>query len=418
MDKRVVVTGMGAVTPYGIGVDNLWKNLVKGVSKVRSLDQKLKLNKERYKPYGADLKDFDFKKNFKEHQKYQPYLDRSMEFIMVATQEACNQAKIFESQHLINKDRFSIYLGTTTGGHLSAFKSIKKMINTGERLDDKSLFTCTPSLWPMVVADYVKANGLMKTFAISCSAGGESVGNCFRDIRDGKFDIAITGGGDAPISQINYLSFYLIKATTRWKGDPTKSCRPYSGDRSGMVFGEGAGILVLESREHALKRGAPIIAEIVGYNANADGYHIVAPEPKAERYGNLITQLLNDSHVKPEEVGYVSCHGTGTRLNDKAETQAIKNAFNGNAKKIKIGSIKSMIGHAFGGSTAIEIVALIKSLNENTAPPTINYEKPDDACDLNCVPNYAQDIHTDYGLKIATGFGGSNNALLIKKNVL
>ena len=391
----------------------MWKNLIKGRSAVDLLD--INLDIEKYTPLGACFKDFAFSSSFKEHKKYKGYLDRAMEFIMVATEEACKAAKIFEDIKLIDKYKFGVYLGTTTAGHASAFENAKKLIQIKKKFDSKSIYRGTPSLWAMIVSNYIKACGDAKIFSISCSSGGESIGNCYRDIRDGKLDIAITGGGDAPITQINYLSFFLVRATSRWKGDPAKACRPFSKDRMGMVFGEGAGILVMETLESALKRKVNILAEVIDYGSNVDGYHIVTPDPNAERYGDLIIQLLKNSKVNVKDIGYINCHGTGTLLNDKAETKAIKKAFGKHAYKLNISSIKSMIGHAFGGSTAIETVTLVKVLNEGKAPPTINYHEFDLECDLNCTPNKATEIDTEYGLKIATGFGGSNNVLLIKK---
>ena len=413
MNRRVVVTGLGTVTPYGVGVNLMWKNLINGKSAVGLMD--IGLDLEKYTPLGARFNDFVFSKHFNEYKKYKGYLDRAMEFIMVATKEACENANLFVDMNLLDRYKFGVYLGTTTAGHVSAFEKTKKLIKIGEKFNSKSIYRCTPSLWAMIVANYIKAYGDAKTFAIGCNSGGESIGNCYRDIRDGKLDIAIAGGGDAPISQINYLSFFLIRATSRWKGEPSTACRPFSKDRNGMVFGEGAGILVLETLDSALKRKTKIFAEIIGYKANIDGHHIVAPDPKATGYGNLISRLLKDSMVNIEDIGYINCHGTGTLLNDKVETKAIKKAFGDYAYELKISSTKSMMGHSFGGSTAIETVVLIKALNEKKAPPTINYKEFDIECDLNCIPNRAVEIDTKYGLKIAAGFGGSSNAILIKK---
>lgn len=412
MNRKVVITGIGAVSPFGVGVDVFWNNLIKGESKIGLLD--IDLNKEIYTPYGARLSEFEFPNHFDNAEEYDPYLDRAMEFVLVATKEACTQAKLFGTDQNIDRDRIGVYVGTTTAGHVSAYTQAQKLYEQ-EKFSPRNLFQCTPGIWPLVIGKYLKANGPMKSFCISCSAGGESVGNAFRDIRDGIADIIVTGGGDAPISKINYLSFYLIKTTSRWRGNPSEACQPYSKNRPGMVFGEGAAMLVLESNEHAQKRGAKILGEIVNYAANTDGFHIVAPEPQAIRYGDMISTIFREVGLTPEDIGYISCHGTGTNRNDAAETKAIRRSLGKHADKIKLSSIKSMLGHAFGGSTALELVSLVKALAVGIAPPTINYKEFDPECDLDCVPNHSALIDTDYGIKIATGFGGSNNALLLKR---
>lgn len=413
MKKRVVITGMGAVSPFGVGVQTFWNNLIQGKSKIELLN--IGLDKGIYTPYGALLKNFNFADHFVQADRYAPYLDRAMQFVLTATHEACEQAGLFKDTERISRDRVGVYVGTTTAGHVSAYNQAQKLYNEGEKFSTHNLFQCTPGVWPMIIGKFIHANGPMKSYCISCSAGGESIGNAFRDIRDGIADVIVTGGGDAPISKINYLSFYLIKSTSRWKGNPSEACQPYSKNRPGMVFGEGAGMLVLESYEHAVQRGTKILGEIVNYAANTDGFHIVAPDPEAVRYGDTITAVFKEAGLQPGDIGYISCHGTGTYRNDAAETKAIKRSLGKHAHRIKLSSIKSMLGHAFGGSTALELISLTKSLKEGVAPPTINYKEFDPECDLDCVPNQCAKIDTDYGIKIATGFGGSNNALLLKR---
>lgn len=413
MKRRVVITGMGAVSPFGVGVDTLWRKLIIGKSCIRFLD--IDLNRDIYTPYGAFISKFNFDHLFCDSWKYKKYIDRAMEFFLVATAEACRQANYFEDLELLNSDRIGVYIGTTTAGHLSAYNQALSYFTKNKPFSRDNIFQCTPGSWPLVVDNYLKASGPMKSFCISCSAGGESIGNAFRDIADGKCDMIITGGGDAPISKINYLSFYLIKATSRWKGNPSEGCQPYSLNRPGMVFGEGAGVLVLEEYQHAIMRGANILGEILNYTANTDAFHIVAPEPNAIQYGEVIKCLFNGTKITAKDIGYISCHGTGTQKNDVAETKAIKYAFGKHAGNIKMSSIKSMIGHAFGGSTAIEIISLVKALSEQIAPPTANYKEFDIECDLDCIPNVATRINSEFGIKIATGFGGSNNAILVKR---
>lgn len=416
MKNRVVVTGMGAVSPFGIGVDVMWDKLLAGQSQIELLN--IGLDQKIYTPYGARLKNFSFKDHFPIADRYAQYIDRAIEFVLVATKEACSQAHYFEGveEKTIDTSRVGVYIGTTTAGHISSYNQAIERFK-GHPFSLKNLYRSTPGCWSELVSDYIHANGSTKSFCISCSAGGESIGNAFRDVRDGYADIIIAGGGDAPISKINYLSFYLIKATSRWDGEPYKACQPYSLNRPGMVFGEGAGVLVLESYQHAKNRGAQIYGEILGYAANSDSYHIVAPEPNAIRYGDVITSVLSGSLIEPSKIGFISCHGTGTLKNDYAETVAIKRALGRHAHSLKINSLKSMLGHAFGGSTAIEIVATLKTLMTGYIPPTANHLKDDPDCDLDCVPNGYEKTNTEYAIKIATGFGGSNNALLIKRTV-
>lgn len=415
MKKRVVITGMGAVSPFGLGVSTLWDGLLSGRSKIGLLD--IGLDKEIYFPYGAKLEDFEFTQLFDMSERYRMYVDRAMEFLLIATKEACLQAKYFEDLHRFDLRKIGVYLGTTTAGHLSAYNQALLHFSQGEIFSPNTLYQSTPGSWSAIIGDYLKADGPVRTFCISCSAGGESIGNAFREISNGRCNLVIAGGGDAPISRINYLSFYLIKATSRWQGNPAEACQPYSLNRPGMVFGEGAGVLVLEEYQHAIDRGASILGEIVNYTANTDAFHIVAPEPSAKRYGEVVHQLLKEVGVSAENIGCVSCHGTGTLRNDAAETQAIKHALGKHAYNIKIGSIKSMIGHAFGGSTALEVISLVQTLRHQITPPTINYKSFDPECDLDCSPNSASRINGEYGIKIATGFGGSNNAILIKRTI-
>ncbi|WP_455130851.1 beta-ketoacyl-[acyl-carrier-protein] synthase family protein, partial [Propionibacterium acidifaciens] len=255
-------------------------------------------------------------------------------------------------------------------------------------------------------------DGIMRSVSTSCYAGGESVGLGFRDVKEGRTTVALAGGCDAPIAITNYMSFQIIGATSRWTGDPARACKPFSADRDGMVFGEGSGFLVLEDLDSALARNARIYGEIIGYAATSDGEDMVRPSHDGSRWADAIRQALAEASIAPDRIDYVSCHGTGTRENDRAEVRAITDALG--RTDVPIGSIKSMIGHAFGGASALELVCLGMILVDKILPPTINYSAPDPECDIDCVPNEARPAtRCDYALKTATGFGGSNMALVM-----
>lgn len=363
------------------------------------------------RPIGAQIKDFKFSELFTEAPKYEPYLDRGMQFGFVAAKQAFEDSNI----NPINRKKFGIYIGSTTGGIISAYEEgvnyLKKKDNDSKNL----IYSFPPASWPAMMGHYFGAEGILRTVGTSCYAGAESVGYCYRDIRDGKTDVALVGGTDAPIVLTNYLSFFNIGAIAKWQGVPSQACRPFSADRLGMVFGEGSAFFVMENLESAKKRNAQIYGEIIGFAATSDGENMVHPSIEGNRWTNAIQDALSQAEISADLIDYVSCHGTGTQLNDKAEVRAIKGALGSNSK-VPIGSIKSMVGHSFGGASAIELIQVFKSLESKTLPPTINYSLIDIDCDMDCVPNCKKDIEKcDYILKTATGFGGSNMAMVIKK---
>ncbi len=414
--RRVVITGIGVVSSQGIGINDFWENLISGKSQVDVISL-LGIDKDKYTPYASKIRNFSFEKYMVEANMYNSYMDRGLEFGMVAAKEAYTDSKIATFRNEIDNDRFGIYVASTCGGLSTVCNKAKNYILAKGKnaFDFKTFYAFMPGLWGAVLAHYFRVNGPVSTYSISCCSGGESIGQCYRDIKYGTIDIGICGGCDAPIVPINYLSFRLIKATSRWKGNPKGACRPFSKDRCGMVFGEGGAFLVLENLELAKQRNAKIYGEITGYGATSDGHHMVAPSDGAEEWARAIQIAVNESQIPVDSIDYVSCHGTGTKLNDSVETLAIKKALGEHSYKIAIGSIKSMIGHAFGGATAIEVVSLVKILQTQIAPPTINYAEQDSVCDLDCVPNVARKIKCDYLLKTATGFGGSNIALIVKR---
>ena len=338
-----------------------------------------------------------------------------MKFGMAAAKQAYDNANLSSYITDENRARFGIYVGSTTGGICSAFDTGVDYLENLEQKNDKVIYSFPPASWPAILANYFGAEGINRSVGTSCYAGSESIGICYRDIKEGVVDIALAGGTDAPIMLTNYLSFRNIGAMSKYEGEASEACRPFSKDRTGMVFGEGAAFFVMESLDSARKRNATILAEITGYAASSDGDSMVQPSLVERRWSDAITDAIAQAGLKPEDIDYVSCHGTGTHLNDKAEARAISLALGENSKA-KIGSIKSMLGHSFGGACALEVAQVVKTLETDVLPPTINYHEYDEECPLDVVANKKITNYVCHNiLKTATGFGGSNLALIFKR---
>ena len=413
-NRRVVITGIGVISSAGLNPDDWWENITDGKSFVKRIDM-FDGYDIKPKPLAAIIENFDPEKYIADYDKYRPYLDRGMTFAMAAAEYAFNTSGLHQVLDEQLRERFGIYVGTTTGGICSAFDVGVKCANGFEQTNDKIIYSFPPASWPALLASRFEAEGILRVAGTSCYAGSEILGLCYRDIKDGKTNVAIVGGLDAPIVLTNYLSFLNIGAMSSDPGEADKVCRPFSKDRTGMVFGEGAAFFVVEELEEALKRKAHIYAEISGYAATSDGESMVKPSTEGNRWADAITSVLKESAISADDIDYVSCHGTGTLYNDKAEVRAIKLALGKNTNA-KIGSIKSMIGHSFGGACALEIAQIIKTFETDILPPTINYSEKDEECDMDVVPNNKiENYRCNYILKTATGFGGSNLALVFKR---
>ncbi|RLP12714.1 beta-ketoacyl-[acyl-carrier-protein] synthase family protein [Propionibacterium australiense] len=411
-NHRVVITGLGAVSPYGVGAHTLWRSVVSGKIAVGELHSLSKFEISP-PPLGAELCDFDFAAEFPQAATYANLTDRGMQLALVAAQEAFDDAHLTDTLgKIIPNDQFGVYLGTTTAGIASAADMATSHLTRSPRPISSLTHTFCPGAWPDLIAHHFSANGILRSASTSCYAGGESVGLSFRDIKTGRTTVALAGGCDAPIIITNYMGFRVIGATSRWTGEPAQACKPFSANRDGMVFGEGAGFLILEDLSSALERNAHIYGEVIGYAATSDGEDMVRPSHEGSRWSDAIQQALTEARISPNHIDYISCHGTGTRENDRAEVRAITDALG--RTDTPIGSIKSMIGHAFGGASALELVCLSMTLREKILPPTMNYSTLDPECNMDCVPNEARTIEKcDYVLKTATGFGGSNMALVL-----
>ncbi|MCY7172667.1 beta-ketoacyl-[acyl-carrier-protein] synthase family protein [Streptococcus gallolyticus subsp. gallolyticus] len=408
MKNRVVITGMGIISSLGLSVDQWWKNLLAGKSAIHFSD---KYDEWNINPVTrlADIKNFNFNESFPQFRKYSPYLDRGMKFGIAAAMQAYLDSNIGGYNSNIG-----VYVGTTTGGIDSAYSEGVNYVKSNSIEDNHLVYKFSPSSWASLIAHCIKSNGPTKVVGTSCYAGGESIGIAYRNIKAGKVQCALAGGLDAPIVLTNYLSFKNIGAVSSYNGNNAeKSCSPFSEDRSGMVFGEGSAFFVMESLENALKRNAKIYGEIIGYATTSDGENMVHPSTEGSRWSDAINLALKEAEISASQISFVSCHGTGTILNDRAEMRAINNSLN---KEIRIGSIKSMIGHSFGGATALEIAHLIKSLETGWLPPTINFKGFKENEGGRCIVQTEKEYFPcDYVLKTATGFGGSNLAMVLSK---
>ncbi|GAB6066358.1 beta-ketoacyl-ACP synthase II [Aquifex pyrophilus] len=412
MKRRVVITGIGAVTPLGTGVKKFWENLVKGVS---GIDYIKSFNPDDYGipvKIAAEVKDFNPEEfmDKKEARK----ASRFVQFAIAAVKEALDDSGLLESEY--DPYRVGVIIGTGIGG-------LKDIEDQTLILKEKGARRVSPFFIPYGISNM--ASGLVAIrwgfkgpnycVTSACATGNHAIGDAFRLIQKGDIDVAIAGGTEAAITPLGVAGFASMKALSTRNDEPQKASRPFDRDRDGFVMGEGAGILILEEYERAKKRGAKIYAELVGYGATDDAYHITSPHECGEGAYECMRLALEDAGIKPEEVDYINAHGTSTPLNDKTETMAIKQLFGEHAYRLKISSNKSMIGHLLGAAAAVEAVATVKTIETGIIPPTINLENPDPECDLDYVPNKAVEYPVRVALSNAFGFGGTNATLVFKK---
>lgn len=399
MNKRVVVTGLGVVSSIGIGKNEFWKNLISGVSGISNIEtfdvSKYPIRK------GGEIKKF----------KAERYIDKNrLNKIGRASQFAVSAAKLaFEDAKInVKKNRkVALIVGTTMAEAPSLEQIDKHWTEKGE--DD---------VWAINILNYPGYNlsdninfyfnitGLNYLIPTACAAGNYSIGFGFDLIRRNKFDMAIVGGAD-PIARTNLTGFQRLIAMA------PERCQPFDKNRKGMMIGEGAGILILESLESAQKRGASIYAEVLGYGLSCDAYHMTIPRIKGIK--KVMLRAMKNAEITPSNVDYISAHGTGTGPNDKTESQAIKEVFGDKYKEVPVSSIKSMLGHTMGAASAIEAITCCLSIENNKIPPTINYETPDEECDIDCVPNKAREKEVKIALNNSFAFGGNNACLVLRK---
>lgn len=412
MRRRVVVTGIGAVTPLGTGVDRFWAHLVKGISgidRIKGFDpDEFGLNVK----IAAEVKDFD-PLNFMD-KKEASRLSLFVQYAVAAAEEAIQDSGIKEGGY--DPLKVGVIIGTGIGGLMDIEREHSVLLQKGAR-------RVSPFFIPYGIsnmgAGYVAIRHGFKgpnyCVVSACATGNHSIGDAFRMIQAGDIDAAIAGGTEAAITPLGVAGFAVMRALSTRNDEPQKASRPFDKDRDGFVMGEGAGILVLEEYEHAKARGAKIYCELVGYGATDDAYHITAPHECGEGAYECMRLALEDAGINPDEVDYINAHGTSTPLNDKVETLAIKQLFKDHAYRLKISSNKSMIGHLLGAAGAVEAVASVKTIETGVIPPTINLENPDPECDLDYVPNESVRADVKVVLSNSFGFGGTNACLVFKK---
>lgn len=409
MDNRVVVTGMGAITPIGNDVLEFWKNAKEGVIGIEAIGDKI-IGNDKVKVI-APIRNFDVSKrlNAKECSRLDPYST----FALYAAEEAIQNSKLdLES---IDRDRFGVIVGSGVGG----FNTLEEVINKLKKTDSVRLSPLTiPKLIINMAAGNIAikygARGESKSVVTACATSTHSVGDAYRLLKHGYLDICITGGSESAITSLALGGFTALTALNT-TDNPERASIPFDKERNGFVMGEGAGILILETLESAQKRGAYIYAEIVGYSSTTDAYHITAPMPDGKMSAKAMQNVLDEAGISYDQVDYINAHGTSTKMNDAVETIAIKEVFKEHAYNLKISSTKSMTGHLLGASGAVEAIACVKSCEEDFIHPTASYLVKDEECDLNYVPNKGIKKEVNYAMSNSLGFGGHNAVLLFKK---
>ena len=409
MKKRVVITGLGAVTPLGNNVDTFWNNVKSGVC---GIDFIKSFDTENFKSkLAAEVKDFSPEKFLDKREVRR--LDKFSQFAMVSAEEALKDSEL--DLDTLDKYRFGVLVGSGIGG----IGTIEKEHST---LMEKGPGRVRPIFIPMIIGNMAAGNiaikfgakGVCTTVVTACATGTNAIGEAYKMIEDGRADVMIAGGTEASITPLSIAGFISLTALSR-SDDPKRASIPFDKERGGFVMGEGAGIVILESLEHAKKRNANIHAEIVGYGSTCDAYHITAVDPEGEGPARAMKIAIEEAEIDKEEVSYINAHGTGTPTNDKAETKAIKLVFGDKAKDIPISSTKSMTGHLLGAAGAVEAIVCVKCVQDNYIPPTIGYKVPDEECDLDYVPNKGRSGEVKYAMSNSFGFGGHNAVILLKK---
>ena len=412
MSRRVVITGLGLVTPLGIGVEKTWSALCEGRSGIGEIT--------RFDTTGfttkiaAEVKDFnaeDFlpKKDAKRTEKFIAYA-------VAAARMAVESARLTIDE--TNGPRVGVITGCGLGG-------LESLETTARTIQEKGPKRCSPFFIPMLIGNmapgmisiHLGAKGPNISVATACAAGAHAIGDACNTILRGQADAMITGGVESVITPTCVAGFNAMKALSTHNDDPPKASRPFDRDRDGFVVGEGAGMLILEDLNHALERGAPILAEMAGYGQSGDGYHMTSPSPDGDGMIRCMQAAIDSAGITCESIDYINAHGTSTPLNDLYETRAIKKVFGDCAQKIAISSTKSMTGHLLGGAGGIETAFTVLALKNGIIPPTINLENPDDECDLDYVPKVARKTDIIYAMSNSFGFGGTNACLVVKRYV-
>ncbi|NIM91204.1 MAG: beta-ketoacyl-ACP synthase II [Candidatus Aminicenantes bacterium] len=409
--RRVVITGIGMVTPLGIGTQESWAAFLEGKSGV-SLITKFDTSQFSSK-IAAEIKDFD-PLDFIEKKEVRK-MDSFIQYAIAASQLAVEDSGLKSSE--LEGDRTGVYVGSGIGGIGIIEDTHKTLLEKGPgRVSPFFLISVIINEASGQIAIRFKAQGPNSATATACTTSTHAIGDSFRIIARGEADTMLAGGSEAPLTPLGVSGFCAMRALSLRNHEPEKASRPFDAERDGFVMGEGAGVLVLEELEKALKRGARIYAEVVGYGMSGDAYHVSAPSLDGDGAFRVMQRALEDAGISPEEVNYINAHGTSTPYNDKIETLAIRRLFGDHSGKIGVNSTKSMTGHLLGAAGGVEAGITALALKHQIMPPTINYENPDPECDLDYVPNKARKTEMNYALSNSFGFGGTNGALLLKRH--
>lgn len=409
MSKRVVITGMGAITPIGNSLKEFWsaiKSGKNGIDEIKSID-----TSDLDVKIAAEIKDYKAEDYL--DKKEARRLDKFSQFAIIAADEAIKNANL--DLDSIDKERFGVFLGSGIGGFNTQETNFKTLFERGpKRVSPLFIPTAIINLGAGNLAIRYGAKGTCTSVVTACASGTNTIGDAFRNIKHGYSDIILAGGTEASITRMGIAGFSNMKALNT-NNDKDRASIPFDAERSGFVMGEGAGVLVLESLEHAQKRGAKILGEIVGYGATCDAYHITSPDPEGTGASRSMNEAIKEAGISKEEVSYINAHGTSTPYNDKFETIAIKNLFGEKAYDIPVSSTKSMTGHLLGAAGAIEAIICIEALRDSFVPATINYKVKDEELDLDYVANEGREKKLNYALSNSLGFGGHNATLLFKR---
>ncbi len=409
--RRVAVTGIGAVTPIGVGREALWNGLRREQSAVATLTR---FDPSAWRSHNAaEVNDFDAT-DFMEAKKVKR-LDRFGEFSVACAKQAIDDAGIDLASE--DRERVGAMMGSALGGIRFAEHQLRIFVTEGAKSLDPSLaLNVFAGAASCNIAIELGAQGPNSTNAMSCASGTIAVGDAFRAIRDGYADVMFAGASEAPLAELCYGAFAIIRAMSTRNDDPAIASRPFDKDRDGFVMGEGAAVLVLEELDRAMARGAHIYAEVVGYGSSNDAHHMTAPRPDGSQASRSMRLALKDAGISTTDIAYVNAHGSSTPLNDPTETLAMKSVFGDHAAKLQVSSTKGYYGHALGASGAIELAITALAMDQRWLPPTLNHDAPAEGCDLDYIPNHGRDCDVEYALSNSFGFGGINAAVVLKRH--
>ena len=413
--RRVVVTGLGVVSPVGNDIETFWKSLLEGKSGVKRLtcfDPTYFTSK-----VAAEVKDFNPSSYLS--PKEMKRMDRFVQFAVVSAKMAVADSGVNLDKE--DRNRIGVLIGSGIGGlHTIEIEHAQYLGLPPEKAPDR----ISPFLIPMLIVNMAAGQvsitlglkGPNSAVATACATGNHAIGDGFRIVKRGEADVMFCGGAEAAITKMGFGGFCALKAlSTGYNDEPERACRPFDKNRDGFVMGEGAGVVVLEEMERAVKRNAPIYCEVIGYGMSGDAYHMTAPDPEGDGGVRCFMASLKDAGIKPEDVDYINAHGTSTLYNDKIETLAIKKVFSDHARKLAVSSTKSVTGHLLGAAGGVELIACALAIKNQIIPPTINYETPDPECDLDYVPNKPRSHKVNVAMSNALGFGGHNAAVIVRK---